>query len=347
MFQRCFLSAAGRLSVGLCRRRFSSVWPTMPARVTTFAYRKEGSLTFLADAYTRDDGLDTAASSSSSSFPPQPLVLHFHGGGMIFGNRASWAPHWLIEPLVAQRGWTLLSVDYRLLPEARTEDMLDDVRWLWSALQRGELNSQLASHGLPAVDTQRVVVSGASGGGYPAVQAGNLCRSPSPRAIVDLYGVLLATTDWYGRPHPELVLPVAEEAIAALLEPGHPVITSFPIDYTQPRCHLYRYLIKHGLHWRTVTGLQSTTDIPKEKLQLLPVANVSSSYPPTAVLHGTADASVPVSDSDALVKALQSAGVKVEYHRLEGREHGVDGADDSEMQRVKASIVDFIIANTA
>jgi acetyl esterase/lipase len=57
-----------------------------------------------------------------------------------------------------------------------------------------------------------------------------------------------------------------------------------------------------------------------------PIRHIDKGDPPTLVLHGTIDELVPVEQADLLVEALKSAGVPVEYERLEGWPHTMDMA---------------------
>jgi acetyl esterase len=90
-----------------------------------------------------------------SQDPAAPLVVYFHGGGWVVcdvdthdgtGRR-----------MAAQAGATVVSVDYRLSPEARFPEPLDDciAATKWAIAQAAELGA----------DPQRVVVSGDSAGG--------------------------------------------------------------------------------------------------------------------------------------------------------------------------------------
>jgi acetyl esterase/lipase len=66
---------------------------------------------------------------------PFPAVVHLHGGGWRRGSRRSTIPASLFETL-AERGFAVAAVDYRLSGEARFPAQLDDVRaavtWLRS-----------------------------------------------------------------------------------------------------------------------------------------------------------------------------------------------------------------------
>jgi acetyl esterase/lipase len=56
-----------------------------------------------------------------------------------------------------------------------------------------------------------------------------------------------------------------------------------------------------------------------------PLHHVSASFPPTMLLHGTADKVVPVSASMVMYEALASAGVPVEMHLYAEQPHGFAG----------------------
>ncbi len=56
-----------------------------------------------------------------------------------------------------------------------------------------------------------------------------------------------------------------------------------------------------------------------------PLHHVSASFPPTMLLHGTADKVVPVSASIVMYEALSKAGVPVEMHLYAEQPHGFAG----------------------
>jgi dipeptidyl aminopeptidase/acylaminoacyl peptidase len=55
-----------------------------------------------------------------------------------------------------------------------------------------------------------------------------------------------------------------------------------------------------------------------------PEQNVSRSYPPTILFHGTADTDVPYSQSAAMAHALESAGAIYEFMTIPDGPHGFD-----------------------
>jgi acetyl esterase/lipase len=55
-----------------------------------------------------------------------------------------------------------------------------------------------------------------------------------------------------------------------------------------------------------------------------PVTYASASFPPTMLLHGNADETVPVEQSFVMYRALIDAGAKAELHIFEGEPHAFD-----------------------
>ncbi len=115
--------------------------------------------------------------------PPSPsgaAVVFVHGGGWAVGTRRRfgrafipWSPTPL--DLLAQAGFTVATVDYRLSGEAKFPAQLDDVK---AAIQ------WVRDHA--GVDPARVMVWGESAGGHLAVLAG--LTDARIRGVVDWYG---------------------------------------------------------------------------------------------------------------------------------------------------------------
>lgn len=54
-----------------------------------------------------------------------------------------------------------------------------------------------------------------------------------------------------------------------------------------------------------------------------PLDLIKSSFPPTVIVHGTADTIIPFEDAQALEATLQRAQVPVHLIEAEGAEHGM------------------------
>jgi len=117
----------------------------------------------LADIYTpgRGDSFRGIADLDTT-----PVVLFFHAGGLTAFSRK------FVNPSVIQaalsRDWTLVSVDYRMLPQASAEDMLDDVKDAYRFATDnlpGILNNSSWARGKDMARTgRRIIVAGASAG---------------------------------------------------------------------------------------------------------------------------------------------------------------------------------------
>jgi acetyl esterase/lipase len=96
----------------------------------------------------------------------QPLYLHIHGGGYVFGNAEMCGPMNVNTAAGAQ--CIVASVDYRLAPETRAPGSLEDcytaLRWLHSEAD------QLG------IDRRRIAIGGESAGGGLAAALALLAR---------------------------------------------------------------------------------------------------------------------------------------------------------------------------
>jgi len=66
----------------------------------------------------------------------------------------------------------------------------------------------------------------------------------------------------------------------------------------------------------------------EQRRSFSPIEQVTRGYPPTLLLHGTADETVPVEDSLKLYSALREASAPVELHVIDGVTHIFDRHDD-------------------
>lgn len=80
-----------------------------------------------------------------------PVVVWFHGGGIEGGNKH-------IDSELLDAGYTVITVNYRLLPKAKIDDILDDAAAAvaWAFRHAEEYNGS----------TKKIFVAGHSAGGY-------------------------------------------------------------------------------------------------------------------------------------------------------------------------------------
>lgn len=240
-----------------------------------------------------------------------PAVLWIHGGALIMGSREGIPAFELNRYLDA--GLAVVSIDYRLAPETKLADILDDVadayRWL-----RGRAQTAFR------IDPNRIAVVGHSAGGYLALVAGYNFK-PRPRAVVAFYGYGDIAGGWYSRPDPFYSRQPAvskEEAYAAV---GTTAISGTPEEHNRGK--FYLYCRQQGLWPDLVTGLDLRKD-PSALDRFCPLLNVSSKYPPTLLLHGDQDTDVPFTESERMANELKRNGVAADFVRIPGGAHGFD-----------------------
>ncbi len=113
-----------------------------------------------------------------------PFVHVSHGGGFL-GAHHFTPPPWIF-PGFRARGYHVVSHSYRLAPQARLDDQVDDCleALAWS---RANLPSIL---GVEKVDVDRYVLYGDSAGGLLVTLMGLRAANPPPRAIINVYGIV-------------------------------------------------------------------------------------------------------------------------------------------------------------
>jgi acetyl esterase/lipase len=285
----------------------------------TVVYKKVGSLEIKADVF---HYADTKV---------RPVVVWFHGGGLINGNREGiGAP---VRNLALTNGYVLVSFDYRLAPETKIPGIIEDIedafRWLRKeGAQRFHL------------DPERVAVSGGSAGGYLTLVTGYRVQ-PRPRVLLAFWGYGDIIGDWYSAPSPH---PrhnqkkfTAEEAWRQVS--GPPVAD--PRERKGDGGIFYNYCRQTGSWPKSVSGWDPKGE-PEKFLPFMPVVHVTPDYPPTVLIHGTADTDVPFEQSRMMAREFQKHGVEFQFHEIAGGEHGLGGADRAEIDEANRKALEFV-----
>jgi acetyl esterase/lipase len=286
---------------------------------TTYTYKKIGELNIRADVHRHQDQVS------------RPVVVWLHGGALIIGNRTA-VPQQILD-LCQKEGFVLVSLDYRLAPEAKlpeiVSDLKDGLKWI-----------RESGPELFAADTSRLVVAGASAGGYLALMSGIVDESP-PTAIVSYWGFGNIIGEWTNSPSESYRKGKLITKDAACAGVGKEVLTNSNKTNGAGRATFFLYLKQTGLWTREVSGLDPVKDAEKLK-PYCPVRNVSAKFPPTMFLHGTADKDVPVGQSIEMSDELKRHGVDREVITIEGGGHGLWGGDKQLIEKAFQRSLQYI-----
>jgi len=276
---------------------------------TTYVYKTVAHHPLKADVYGPHDARR------------HPVIFWLHGGALIFGDRTH------IRAVQVERyvkaGFVVVSIDYRLAPETKLPEILEDVRdaYLWVRAKGPALFH---------ADPNRIAVVGHSAGGYLTLAAGYHLQ-PRPKALVSFYGYGDITGAWYSRPDPFYLREPAVSKERAELAVGSTVISEGDEERRWP---FYLYCRQQGLWPKEVAGWDPDSQ-PHAFDPYCPVRNVSADYPPTLLLHGDQDTDVPFEQSEMMARELARHNVEHRFIQIRGGPHGFD-ANLSDPQAVQA-----------
>jgi len=286
---------------------------------TVYTYKTVDQLKIQADVYRHEDVVK------------RPVIVWLHGGALIMGSR-NGVPKQLLE-LAQEHGFVVVSLDYRLAPEAKLPDIIED-------LKDGLEWVRKSGPERFGADPSRMVVAGASAGGYLALMSG-VTTVPPPSAIVSYWGFGDVDGDWTTKPseaYRKGKLIEKEDAWAGV---GGQVLTNTNQTNGRGRAAFFLYLKQTGQWPNAISGFDPESD--REKITpFCPIRNVSPKYPPTLFLHGTADKDVPVEQSIAMARALKRHGVAHELITIEGGGHSLWGGDRALIEQAFERSMEYI-----
>ncbi|MDD3445429.1 MAG: alpha/beta hydrolase, partial [Zavarzinia sp.] len=120
---------------------------------------------------------------------PAPMLVFFHGGGFVIGDRESY--DLTCRQIADEARCRVLSVDYRLAPEHRFPVAIDDCLAVWR-----HVVANPADYG---ADPARLAVGGDSAGGHLSAvvcQQAKLSGDPLPAHQLLIYPVVDVSREW-------------------------------------------------------------------------------------------------------------------------------------------------------
>lgn len=224
---------------------------------------------------------------------PLPAIVYVTGGGFINANKDNGIQ---LRMHLAEAGYVVASIEYRVAPTAVFPQPLEDVK---ASIRYLRANAKKFN-----IDPDRIGIVGGSAGGYLTAMAGvtttfdkgeNLDQSSSVKAAVDLYG--LSDLTRIGDDYSDAVKEAHKSAGAteALWVNGSPVFGG-----------------RDG-------GILAD---PAAAKAADPMTYVGKNSAPMLLMHGTKDFVVSPSQTDLLFQALRKEGIPSDRYLVEGAAHG-------------------------
>lgn len=287
-------------------------------RRSTYTYKTVGELEIKADVYRPDDD------------ELRPVVMWIHGGALIMGGRQIRSD--ALKKLLLEAGYVIVSIDYRLAPETKLPQIIEDVQDAYSWIRR--TGAQLFKG-----KSANMVVVGGSAGGYLTLTSG-FRLEPRPAALISLFGYGELVGEWYSRPYE----PYRKELISKA--DAYAVLENTPIANGRTgknRGQFYMYCRQNGL-WPLLVGGFDPDSNPEAFEPYSALYNVDKDYPPTFLIHGDKDLDVPYEQSVMMSQELAKNDVDHSFITIKNGGHGsrFGNANPKDVDRAFRDSVAFI-----
>ena len=296
----------------------ASIVRAAPDDPQTFVYKQAQGCDIKADVF--------GAPSTGS----KPVATWIHGGALISGSRRLQANSRLLRSLL-DAGFAVVSIDYRLAPETKLPAIIEDVQdaFRWIRKQAPSLH----------LDADRISVCGGSAGGYLTLMTG-FSVNPRPKALVSYWGYGDIVGAWYSKPDPFYL-----KQPHVTREQAMSVVGTTPISEPPPnnkRGQFYLYCRQQGIWPKEVAGRDPQTD-DRWFDKYSPIRNVTREYPPTMLIHGTADTDVPYEQSKLMADRLRQTGVEHQLITVPDGAHGLGNIPAEQQDRIYRDAAMFLL----
>lgn len=239
-----------------------------------------------------------------------------NGYGVIFISGSGWrAPlEWNATPLknsgqqgvyvpsLTAAGYTVFAITHRALPRFVYPAAVEDVQRAVRFARHYAVNY--------GIDPERIGAVGGSSGGH----------------LVSMMGVL----DGTGNPDSEDPIERESSRVQCV------VARAAPVDF------LLRERDTLFLDCEHPADGDTTSEAYKRHVEASPITYVSADSPPFLLLHGDADETVKINQSEAMEKALKGAGVPVKFVVIPGGGHGATFAHPENPPDYRGEVVSWL-----
>ena len=231
-------------------------------------------------------------------------VIYLHAGGwQNFAKDTGTRPFF---SYLCRQGHVVMDVDYRMVPETDMAGMLADVKhavvWLKDNASR------------LGVDSNRVVLTGASAGGQLALLAAYTPNDP----VLDPADVRPRDTAVRG----VIAFYAPTDMLAYGAKPAHDWPSFVRLGRRIGIVQRDKYLTWPEIECR-LFGARAA-EVPQRARLFSPIAHAGPACPPTLLIHGAHDRVVPVADSRQMSEALRRHGVPSVFVGLPMIDHAFD-----------------------
>lgn len=272
------------LMIGLISQACAFAAPTV---LKDIEYSRPNGYPLLLDLYLPERAQDEGA----------PVVVWVHGGGWKNGSKEKPKAAWL-----AEEGYAVVSINYRLTDVAQWPAQIDDCR---EAVRWARRNASVFGF-----DLDRIGTWGSSAGGHLVALMGTL---PYPENE-SVSSRVQAVCDWFG-PTELLTMP--------------------PNNVGEGRTE-EDVANSNGAKLLGCT----VKDCPELARQASAYDNVSKDDAPFLIMHGDEDPGVPIQQSIQFYERLRKMGVPVQYEVVEGAGHGGKLFDTPEVKATVRAFFD-------